>query len=308
MPHETQAAVRERNQTFISLLESGQEKRAADAINNFTRTTMREDGIQGKILPQVQITNDELDRRVDTDLPWKVIDKEPNSPAAISLAFANLPSNYYIDAPRYAVQFDRVFTDRFTKDVDTLRTYVMDVRQVMSDNAIKDMLAEEDSAFLSAVNIALGTINVVQPLAETALYQSINDSMSRNSTVEMLKIINRTPFRLESSVCLTNFVSWKNFMKWGRDEMGGDKAEEVIVNGMHMTKFLDRNWVVTIKRNLVPDETVFMFPDPKFIGKNFVLEDCTMFMKKEGPMIEWYFYKSMGAALGHIAFARADFV
>lgn len=305
----TQNDFRENNQQLISYLETpGMEKRGNDAINNFTRTTMREEGFFQHLMPQVQITNDELDRRIDSDLPWKVIDKEPGSPAAISLPFANLPSNYYIMAPRYAVQFDRVYSDRFVKDVDTLRTYVMDVRQVISDNAVKDMLAEEDSAFLSAVNTALGSINSVQPLAGTALYQSIAGSMGRIEVVEMLKIINRTPFRLESTKCLTNFVSWKNFMKWGRDEMGGDKAEQIIFSGMHEAHFLDRDWVVTIKRDLVPDETVYMFPAEKFIGKSFVLEDTTMFMKKEGPMLEWYFYKSRGASLGHVGFARADFV
>lgn len=304
----TKENYREDNRKWLSYLETpGLEKRAGDSINNFTRTTMREEGFFQKLMPQTTITNDELDRRVDSDLPWKVIDKEPGSPAAVSLPFANLPSNYYIMAPRYAVQFDRVYSDRFTKDVDTLRTYHMDVRQVISDNAVKDMLAEEDGKFLRAVNTALGTIDTVQPLAGTILNKTISDDMSRVATVEMLKIINRTPFKLEAHTCLTNFVSWKNFMKWGRDEMGGDKAESIIFSGMHEAHFLDRDWTVTIKRDLVPDEVVYMFPDAKFVGKSFVLEDTTMFMKKEGPMLEWYFYKSMGASLGHIGFAKATF-
>ena len=102
-----------------------------------------------------QITNDELDRQVDTDKPVKVVDKEPDSPAAVSVPFATLPTNIYIKGPRYRVLFDRILTPRFTKDVDELRTWIMDIRQVLSDNAIKDMLAEEDSKFLSAVNTGL---------------------------------------------------------------------------------------------------------------------------------------------------------
>ena len=99
-----------------------QVKEAADAINDYTRVKIREDGFWRRILPPVQITNDELDRQVDTDKPVKIIDKEPDSPAAISVPFATLPMNRYIRGPRYRVMFDRIMTPRFTKDVDELRT------------------------------------------------------------------------------------------------------------------------------------------------------------------------------------------
>ena len=129
------------------------EKEAIDAVNDFTRTKMREDGFYRRIMPPIPITNDELDRQVDTDKPVKIVDKEPDSPAAISIPFATLPTNLYIRGPRYRVMFDRIVTPRFTKDVDELRTWIMDIRQVLSDNSIKDMLAVEDSKFLRAVKL-----------------------------------------------------------------------------------------------------------------------------------------------------------
>lgn len=306
---ETQVSTRERNQMFLSYLETpGLEKKAVDAVNNFTRTKMREDSFQRKILNPVQITNDELDRQVDTDKPVKVIDKEPDNPAAISMPFANLPINVYIKAPRYRVLFDRIVTPRFTKDVDELRTYVMDVRQVLSDNAIKDMLAEEDSKFLAAVNAALGAKDSNQPLAGVPLYQGISGGITRDAVVDAKKIMNRTPFRLETHVGLTNFVTWKEFEKWGRDEMGGDLSQDIVKNGMQEAHFLGIDWIVTIKRDLVPDQTVYFFSDPKFIGKNFLLEDTTMFIKREAFMLEYFAYETTGGAIGHIGgLARADF-
>lgn len=307
---ETQVSTRERNQLLLSYLETpGLEKKAVDAVNNFTRTKMREDSFHRKIMPPVQITNDELDRQVDTDKPVKVIDKEVDSPAAISLPFANLPINIYIKAPRYRVLFDRIVTPRFTKDVDELRTYVMDVRQVLSDNAIKDMLAEEDSKFLAAVNTALGSVDSIQPLSGVAQYQSISGGIVRDTVVDMLKIMNRTPFRLETHTCLTNFVTIKEMMKWGRDEMGGDFSQDVVKNGWAEEEFLGKRWIITIKRDLVPDDSVYMFADPKFIGKSFLLEDTTMFVKREAFMIEFFAYETTGGAIGHVGgLARADFV
>ena len=43
------------------------EKQAVDAVNDFTRTKMREDGFYRRIMPPIPISNDDLDRQVDTD-------------------------------------------------------------------------------------------------------------------------------------------------------------------------------------------------------------------------------------------------
>ena len=167
------------NETLFEQLSTpGMEKTAIDAVNDFTRTKMREDGFYRRILPPLQISNDELDRQVDTDKPVKIVDKEPDSPAAISIPFATLPINLYIRGPRYRVMFDRIVTPRFTKDVDELRTYVMDIRQVLSDNAIKDMLAEEDSKFLAAVNTAIGTVGSTTPTSGTIQHKNIVGGIS----------------------------------------------------------------------------------------------------------------------------------
>src|SRR4051812_25433439 len=106
-------------------------KQAEDRVTAFTRTKVREDGFFRRIMPPVPVTNEDLTRAVDTDKPIIVVDKEPNSPAAISVPFATLPINLYIRGPRYRVMFDRILTPRFTKDVDELRTWEMDIRMVL---------------------------------------------------------------------------------------------------------------------------------------------------------------------------------
>ena len=139
------------NETFLSYLETpGMEKRALDAVVDYTRYRMREEGFYRRVLPPIQVSNDDLDQQVDTDKPVKIIEREPDSPAAISIPFNTLPMNLYVRGQKYRVTFDRIVTPRFTKDVDELRTYRMDIRQILSDNAIKDMLAEEDRKFIEA--------------------------------------------------------------------------------------------------------------------------------------------------------------
>ena len=275
-------------------------KEAIDAVDDFTRTRMREDGFYRKVMPPISITNDDLDRQVSTDKPTKVVDKEPDSPAAYSIPFATLPINIYIRGNRYVVTMDRIATPRFTKDVDELRTWIMDIRQVLSDNAIKDMLAEEDGKFITAVDTALSsTPGTVLATSGVAQYQQIAGGIDRDGLWDMMKVMPSTPFNLEVHTVLTNHITIKDVAKFGRDEMGGDLSVDIMKNGWTEQEFMGVRWIVTIKKSLVPNGHFYHFADPKFIGKNYMLEDTTMYIRREAYMLEFFAYQTGGGTLGH---------
>ena len=285
------------------------EKQAVDAVNDFTRTKMREDGFYRRIIPPLPISNDELDRQVDTDKPVKIVDKEPDSPAAVSIPFATLQTNLYIRGPRYKVTFDRIVTPRFTKDVDELRTWYMDIRQVLSDNAIKDMLAEEDGKFISAINTALVGAGSSVPTSGVVQYEQIAGGITRDTLWDSLKIMPNTPSNLEVHVVLLNNITIKEVAKFSRNEMGGDLSEEVMRNGWALAEFMGVKWIITIKKAIVPTNTMFHFADPKFIGKSYILEDTTMYIRREAYMIEFFAYETLGGTIGHTSgLSRADFI
>jgi len=284
-------------------------KEAIDAVNDFTRTKMREDGFLRRIMPPVPISNDELDRQYWTDKPVKVVDKEPDSPAAISVPFATLPMNLYIRGPRYLVMLQRIETSRFTKDTDELRTWIKDIRQVLSDNAIKDMLAEEDGKFITAFNSALVAQNTVVPTSGVIQWAKLGGGVARDTICDMLKIMPGTPSNLEVKTVLINNITVKELMKWGRTEMGGDLSQDVMKNGWTMQEFAGVNWIITIKKTIIDTNSFYMFADPKFIGKHYTLEDVTMYIRREAFMLEFFAYETNGATLGHTSgLARADVV
>lgn len=283
-------------------------KEAIDAVNDFTRTKMREDGFLRQIMPQIPISNDELDRQVSTDKPVKVVDKEPDSPAAISIPFASLPMNLYIRGPRYLVMMDRIVTPRFTKDVDELRTWIMDIRQVLSDNAIKDMLAEEDGKFITAVNTAIVGQGITVPTSGVVQHELIGGGITRDGLWDMLKTMPSTPSHLEVHTVLCNNITIKDVAKFGRTEMGGDLSQDIMRNGWSEQEFLGTRWIITIKTDLVATSTFFHFSDPKFIGKHYSLEDTTMYIRREAYMLEFFAYQTSGATIGHTSgLTRADF-
>jgi len=298
------------NETFLGYLETpGMEKRALDAVVDYTRYRMREEGFYRRILPPIQVSNDDLDQQVDTDKPVKIIEREPDSPAAISIPFATLPMNLYVRGQKYRVTFDRIVTPRFTKDVDELRTYRMDIRQILSDNAIKDMLAEEDRKFISACNAAMGgAANTTVSQSGLVQWETIYGGITRDTLQDAFKILPRTISRLEVGTCLINNLTIRELMKFGREEMGGDFSQDVFKNGWTEQNFMNARWIISIKQDLVPTDSIFMFADPKFVGKSFLLEDTTLYIDRKAYMLEFFAYETLGGAIGNTnAIARADF-
>ena len=299
------------NETIYSDLESNdpvREKRAVDGLNDFTRTRIREDGVYRRVIPMQNIGNDELDRQVGTDQPVKVFDREPDSPAAVSVPFGAMPSNLYIKGDRYEVRFNRIVTPRFTKDVDELRTWHMDIRQVISDNAIKDMLAEEDGSFLSAVNSSLVAADTVVPTSGVEQWKTISGGITRDTLWDAFKIMPNTPSNIETHTCLVNHITINDIAKFGRDEMGGDMAQDIMRNGWTASEFMGKKWIVTIKKGLVPTNRLYMFGDPRFIGKSLSLVDATLHVKREAYFIEFFAYETIGGTIGWTSgLAAADF-
>lgn len=297
------------NEAFLEAIgQNGMEKKAQSDIDDFTRTQVREDGFYRKIHTFRTITNDQLDRRLDTDKPYRIEEKEPGSPAAVSLPFGALPTNIVIRGNRYPIGFAQIMTPRHTKNVDELRTYRMDIRQVLSDNAVKNIATEEDTGFLEGVDALLLGPDVTMPYSGLAQWQTVPGGITRDSLQDAFKIMPRAGSRLEVDTVLVNNITIREILKWGRDEIGGDKSQDLLINGWTDTNFARAKWIITIKQDLVPDNSMYMFANEKFVGKAYEMTPPTMYVKREAVWLEFFVYETIGGAIGHSGgVARADF-
>lgn len=300
---QTKVSAKQSNAAFFGLLEAGQVKQAADMVTDFTRIKIRESSFFEKLLPAVKIGDDELTPQLNTDKNVKLVEREPNSPAAITIPLGAQPVQYYFRGDRYPVYFDRIVTPKFTKDISELRTYGMDIRQVISDNAILDMDFEFDKKMLTAVQTIIGSLS--STVAETGVIQnkSIIDSagITRSSLFELKKILPSTFAHLDAVTCLVNNITIHDVAKFGRDEVGGDLSESMFVDGFQQKKLLGMNWVVTNKTELVANNEFYLFASPEFLGKSFVLEDTTMYVDKKAYNLEFFAYCERGASIGNPA-------
>ena len=314
------------NQRILESLDRGEVKKAQSASTSFTRTQIREGSFAFQIIPPEQATDDQLVPSLNHDKPQIYEELEPDSPGARWVPFQTVPEGEYIFGSRYIVPLARVITPKFEKDIDELRTYKTDLRKVLTDNSIKDGLKEIDGKFMGLCQDIVSNDGADTPVVDGAgVTQEITGKVQWEATAQELNRVTlanakklllkgstftgmEDKFVLRNYVALLNDVTAQDILKFHRDEAGGDLSEEMLKNGLVLDKIMGMKTIYTIKRSLVPDNTIYFFPSPEFIGKCYHMTDWTMYMKKEAFNLEMFSYWLGGMAIGNVAgVARYDF-
>ena len=305
--------IKQANEVVFDNMTSGTDrgvKLAADSMSNFIRMRLREESFLESILTRKPLTNADLDRSITAgEKPVKLVPLEPDAPGAITVPFDQSPVRHYIRGRFAEAFFDRNQTPMFTKDVDELRVYKddIDLRQVISDNAQKDMGWRRDYNFINGVNTGLVGPNEVVPATGTVQWRSYTNYVARETLAEAFKTLSFTPNRLPISKVLCNNVTIWDIVKFPRDEAGNTMNDEMFSTGFTMKKVMGLDFLVTIKRDLVPDGTFFLFTNENSLGRFFSLQDPTMFIEVKGPKFFFYTWETISVLLANIAgVARID--
>lgn len=309
---------------FFNKIAAGQQKEAADAATDYTRLTLREEGLARKILPPQSITEADLDVQLDTDKPVKIVEKEVSQPLSVTVPFGTLPTNTYMNMDKYRVDFARIVTENYVKDIQEVKTWKADIRNIFKDNAIKDMMTAEDVPFFNMIDKCVSSTadpaNMVgnQPSALTGKVQYYDFSgagtnplgvtgFSRDTCVEALKVLSKgygnasiaTPIRLLPELIVMNVNTGLEYMKFTRDEAGGDLSEKMFKEGLTETTLLGKKHIFTLKDDIVPDGVAYYFAAPQFLGRSYLLEDSTMFLEQRAYMLEFFLYECIGQSIGN---------
>lgn len=304
--------VQERNARILAAIDdspSGEVKNASAAGTNMIRARIREEGFLRRVLPPQIVTNDDLNRVLEHDRPLIIEDMEPGQRGSKSIPFGDAADTEFYYGNKYAVYFNPITTPEFVKDINELRTYRMDLRQVVTDNALKDIQAEEDTRFIAVCNAVTGPSNGVGAGGTQQNFQ-ITGGFERDTYVEVLNGLEN--LYLNNGVVLMNRKTAKNFLKWGRDEVGGDLSEKLFTDGLTAlteAKIFGIRHLFTIKRNLVPDNVVYMFAEPNYLGKMYELQQTCMFIEKKKDMLRISARETIGVTVANVnGIAQYSFV
>lgn len=312
------------NRNFMAKLAAGDKQGAMDAGTEFTRLTLREEGLLRKILPPRSISYGDLDKQLDTDKPVKILDKEVGQPPSFSAPFGSLAPNQYISGGRYKVNFARLLSRNYTKDSAELNQYDYDIRDLFKDNAIKDHMTAEDipafQLFNSIIqsdpdnNVAVG--NVASAMTGKVQFHDYRTSgtnprgytgFSRDSLVDSFTIMTKgygdntvgTRIKLMTDLCVMNVNTGLEFCKLLPTEIGERIADKLATGGLTEDTFFGRKFLFTIKDEIVEDGAMYMFAKPEFLGAFLELEQPTLFLENRAFMMEFFIYSMIGMSVGN---------
>jgi hypothetical protein len=283
--------------------EDGVVKKASAATSKATRTQVREEGFQRAILSFDMITNDDLDYFGDSELPGVWFELEPDSPPARIIPYHDTPNTFAYRAEKYVVLIAVITTEEATKNVNHLRTYKTDIRQIVNDNMLRDIHTAEDTAFLAEVDRIVGSAVPIGDVAWTTETQNVtmtNAAITRTNLKRSVSFL--TDRQLPIGVFLVNQRTANELLGWKRDEVGGDLSQDLLREGL---KALDRfevfgiPFISTIKNDLVANGVVYQFAPKEFMGNALMLEDITVTIKKEYDIIRMRAQEQVGLTIGN---------
>jgi len=193
------------------------------------RRRIRENGFGRLILPFKPCSDADLARLPDVEVPVIIEEMEPESVGAKAISFNDTADTAFYRGDKFVVFFCKITSPEFVKNVDELRTYKSDLRGVITDNSLKDMHTEEDSRFVKGLDRIIGSVGGVGE-AGVAQNFEINSLIRRSNYGDIQNYLEDR--NLNNSTYLMNRKTSKAFLKWGRDELGGDTAEKIALDGL----------------------------------------------------------------------------
>jgi len=275
------------NQGFVNKIEGGRIKEAQDEGTAFIRSKMRQTSFAREILPPVVLADDEIDRDELTDLPKKIVEKEPDSEATF-VTFKGTGKRRWFSGPRYAVYFGKVESDRFVKSKFELMTYQNDIRKILTDNSVKDMADEEDKKFIETVNA----------VATGAQHLNPGDGFKAANFVAAFQYLTSQKIPI-GKILMTKKLYYKA-LELEYSAVGSDIVARHYDDGIESE---DKLWgipvVTTIKNDIIDDTDFYVFGPQEYLGNFFLLQDATLFIKQEADLIEFWSYSAPGIGLGN---------
>ena len=279
----------------------------ASANSNYIKRRLRENAASRKVVPHTEVDDSRLQYIPGQERPVVVEEMEPDSPGAVSLSFNDSPDTAFFRRDEFMVIFCKISTPWFTKNVDELRTTKSPLRQIITDNSLKDIQTHEDERFIQYVDKIVGAPTPGIGASGFTQNFTTESDITRESYIDGAKHLMKVGADgtgLPVGVFLTNRITGWELLKFSRNEAGGDLSEAMWKQGLKAIEggnVLGIPHLFTIKRNLVPDNVVYQFTEPDFLGRAYILQNVRMFVKKENDILRFYAQEKIGLTIANVA-------
>jgi hypothetical protein len=195
-----------------------------------------------------------------------------------------------------------ITTEEATKNINQLRTYKTDIRQIVNDNMLRDIHTQEDTSFIVTCDRIVGNqVALSTGPGVEAQNVHLGGAVSRQNIKRATSFLQER--QLPINCFLVNQRTANEFLGWHRDEIGGDLAQDLLRKGL---KGLDRfemfgvPYISTIKNDLVPNGVMYQFATKEFLGNALMLEDITVQIEKKNDIIRMRAQEQVGFTIGNV--------
>lgn len=294
------------NSVFLAHLSNSEGKEKLAAVSQtFIRDKLRENSFARKILPPQQVTRADLQISVNHDTMVYIDEIEPNS-RAMSMTFRGQPTARYIRAGRYEIPFYTISSERYEKTEQELMSYKMALTKVIEDHTVQNIQEIEDHRFLiycEAACQATGQIvkgeQAQDDEDENGANTGFRGTLQRNDLVKLFQELDGSRRRLAK--VLLNESDWDSILTWNIEDLGDTKQGEMFTNGLTSDRIMGRQFIRTIKTDILQSGNIYGFCDPEWLGKFLVLNNTKFYIDKEANLIWWQAWEDIGMSLVNVA-------
>lgn len=277
-------------------------KTASAASGAFVRRRMREESFFTNILPFTKVNNSDLWYNTSEE-PTMLFEMEADQWTPKTISFNDTADTHEYRADKFILAFFTNTTPEWTKNINFLRTYRSDVRQLITDNSLRDLSRLRDVHCMADVDDICGAVpGGLSPYTGLEQYVVLPGRLDRNNWVNTT--LPMTDRMLTNGVMLTNQRTFSEFQRWDRNEMGGDKAQDLILEGNSAFKTAKMGgipFIVTMKSDIVNNGLIYTFAPPNYLGKAAVLQEPTMYVKKEKDILRFSCHEVIGMTIANTA-------
>lgn len=283
------------NGLFLEALKApGGLEKQAEKTGTFIEDRVRENSFLDEIITPQPISNMQLDRSVNHDLPMKIGYIEPDA-SAVSLNFRGAPEEKWMQGPKYEIVFYKISTEKMKKTEGEIMAYPYPITQVIEKNMVKDMARVKDATFMGYVE---DIITYMEGAGGGNSSESVAADMSRDVIVVGLNMLDA--YQLNCGKMLMSKRDWNIWNATQATDVGDSVAAEMTRNGYASTTIMGNEVIVSNKRDLVAPGSLYFFAPQKSFGENYVLSETNFQIKKDADLITMEGWQYCGTGIGNL--------
>lgn len=279
---------------------TGHLKNASALHTEAIKLRLREKPFFRAVLPPKNVSDAHIDRALEHDLPRIIEDMEPAFRKPRVVPFGQPPETTPSNGQKFEVVFYELQTPEFIFQIDRLKTYRMDVRQLTTDAMLMDLGELEDKCGLSLVDRINGQASGVG-LSGAQQHTIVDGAITRTTWKNIAS--NLGDRLLNLGVTLINRRTAREFEGWGHDQLGGPLAEKVFTEGSKaFGKFTPGGLptIVTINNHLVPNGWTYQFAEPEYLGRFYIWSDVEVYVERKRDFIRQSAKTKLGMTIANV--------